>query len=173
MGRIRTFLELGLASGAALGILAITLPQFLGSEANAGPSGTVPVVSTHTIAAAQAQSPDIAHFLGIAQFVKSPTDYGFICGLACDPANTAATGEVVSASLEGDRMEIEYSYPTADTAKTVKLIGKLNSDGVFKGIYQNNSEDLQAEGSITFTFAADGTAQGSHDQGKGTVRIFL
>lgn len=174
MGRIRTFIELGLAGGAVLGLLGLTLPQFLGGEANAGPAGTASVVSREAIAAAPEQTLDIAHFLGIAQFVKSPTKYSFICGLTGNPDDEAAQAEVVSASLEGDLLEIEYRYPTAGTLKTGKLVGKLNSDGVFDGTYQgNNNQEIASNGDITFTFEADGTAKGSYDKGQGAIRIFL
>jgi len=197
MGRIRTFLELGLAGGAAIGIFALSRPQFLGGGVDMQPSSAVPTIGEESMAAtptrenriASQENVAIAHFLGIAQFVKSPTEYGFIC----DSASGKARGEVVSASLEGDRMEIEYRYSTSDTTtgttKIGKLIGTLNSDGVFAGIYRTSGEQTASDktttdkttsnkttavqGEITFTFAADGSAKGSSDQGKGSVQIFL
>ncbi len=189
MGRTRTFLRLGLAGGAAIGILALSSPRFLNSKGDVQPTGAVPTIAQETIADAPEQEAvtasreevaiaseegtAIAHFLGIAQFVKSPTEYGFVCNGACDTAN----GEVVSASLEGDRMEIEYRYLTAGTTQIGKLIGTLNSDGVFAGIYRVNenasSQTVSTQGDITFTFAADGTATGSTGQGKTSVQIIL
>ncbi|MEL7223729.1 MAG: hypothetical protein AAGL17_02430 [Cyanobacteria bacterium J06576_12] len=173
MGRIRTILEIGLAGGAAIGILALSLPRFLGGETSLKPSSTVPVAERKTITATAQPRPDIAHFLGIAQFIKSPTQYGFVCGVACDSANEKVQGEVVSASLEGDHMEIEYRYLAAGKAHVGKLIGTLNSDGVFAGVYRTDNNIAATQGDITFTFAADGSAKGSTNAGSRAVKIFL
>jgi len=181
MGRTRTILELGLAGGALLSILALALPQSSSPLLETKPTSVIPMASEEAVAAmtrSEAESTSqegvaIAHFLGIAQFIKSPTEYGFACGLACDPTSTDATGEVVSASLEGDRMEIEYRYLAAGITKTGRLIGTLNSDGVFAGTYQIAGTAASTQEAITFTFAADGSAKGNAGDSKTSVRIFL
>ena len=174
MKRLRTLLELGLASGATIGILALTLPRFLGGAVDVQqPTGKPPALGSDAAATVSEQGLSIAHFLGIAQFVKSPTEYSIICGAACDFADQAVTGEVVSASLEGDRMEIEYRYLTAGKANMGKLIGTLNSDGVFAGTYRIGDQAASRQGDITFTFAADGSAKGRADKGRGAVEIIL
>lgn len=173
MKRLRTLLELGLAGGATIGILALALPRSLGGEVDVQPTGTPPALDSDAAATVSEKGLSIAHFLGIAQFVKSPTEYSIICGAACDFAGQAVTGEVVSASLEGDLMEIEYRYLTAGKANMGKLIGTLNSDGVFAGTYRIGDQAASKQGDITFTFAADGSAKGRADKGRGAVEIIL
>jgi len=145
MGQARNIFDLCLAGGAIIGIMAVASPQLLSIETN---------LSSMTSAQAKGSTElvEIGHFLGIAQFVKNPTDYSFVYG--------EQTKGVTKASLVGDRMTITYQYPSQGKTITGSLNGTVNSDGVFVGSHNTKIEKEQIKGSVQFTFLSDGTAKG-------------
>ncbi len=102
---------------------------------------------------------------GITKFLRNPTLYGFACG--------EAPGEVTGASLNGNIMVIEYTYPAKDEIRAGKLVGEVTSDGQFTGTYNTRSRLGILQGNIAFAFSADGTADGNYGNGTGTAQIFL
>lgn len=156
----RVVWEIGLVGGAIAGILVVSSPQLPGAR-----------TQVHTVAMAgpnqsdSSESLDISHLIGIAQFVRNPTQYGFV--------SSEGSGKVTSASLDGEQMVIEYTYPTTDDVGTGELIGTIDSDGVFAGTYRMQAPEGLLQGDITFTFTVDGTAEGHYDNETGTTRIFL
>lgn len=171
--------ELGLASGAIAGILFIAAPPLPSISAQ------LPLSVTSSQPANVENELGLDKLLGIAQFVKNPTQYHVMCddGLA----------QITAASLTGDRMTIDYSYPAVGSVKTGavrtgQLIGTVNSDGIFSGTHsvepnsldsnsgQSKSVDSQSaapQGEVTFTFSVDGTAEGKRIEGVGTTGIAL
>lgn len=155
--------ELVLASGAIAGILFITAPPLPSISAQ------LPLnLSTPQPANADAEL-GLDKLIGIAQFVQNPTQYHVV--------HEGGLRAVTAASLKGDRMTIHYRYPTTATSKTGalktgKLTGLVNSDGIFSGTHVIEDPSVQAKSvnaraagpqdDVTFTFSADGTAQG-HD----------
>ncbi|EDX85752.1 hypothetical protein S7335_3455 [Synechococcus sp. PCC 7335] len=122
------------------------------------------------IAPAQAdmqKSLPIAHLIGIAQFVKNPTDYRLAYG--------KQVAQVTSTSLEGDRMTISFKYLEvslwSSAVKTGELVGKLDSEGTFKGVFQMQQDLDPRQTTAAFAFRADGTAHAIDDSK--TTRILL
>jgi len=147
MGRARNIFDLCLAGGAVIGIVVVTSPQLLSIQPNLSPIKSAQ-------AKGSAEPVEIGHFLGIAQFVKHPTNYSFVHG--------ELTKEVTQASLVGDRMTITYQYPNQGKTITGHLNGTVNSDGVFVGSHssQITKKAKTEENNVQFTFFADGTAKG-------------
>ncbi|MEL7507312.1 MAG: hypothetical protein AAFN42_08255 [Cyanobacteria bacterium J06554_1] len=143
--------RVSLLSIALAGIIAITYSQ----------EATVQAQSQSPAVVQQADS--IAP--GVSEFLRNPTQYGFACG--------EALGEVTGTFLDGSVMVIEYTYPAKDEIRIGQLVGEVDSDGLFTGTYNTNSRLGLLQGDIAFTFAEDGTADGSYGNGTGTAQIFL
>ncbi|MEL7358453.1 MAG: hypothetical protein AAFN40_18060 [Cyanobacteria bacterium J06560_6] len=187
MGRTRNILDLAMAGGA-LAAIAILAPLQVRQERSAfqaiSPAQAVSPEVTSATQAPETEAKDnveIAHFLGIAQFVKDPTQYQWVCDTDCGSASEALEiAEITEASLEGDQMTISYGASSvadkdvdkefskrAGDTKIGQLVGTLDSNGTFAGTYQVQSAKGLDEGPVTFTFAADGTAKST----TGVVKI--
>ncbi|MGD1898518.1 MAG: hypothetical protein ACFB16_16370 [Phormidesmis sp.] len=157
MGRTRNILDLGLAIGAIAGSVAVLSPQTLWgnrdleSMTSAQAVGTAVELSVQESSIQTEKTLPLAQFLGIGQFIKTPTDYSVVVG--------DKTAKVTDASLAGDRMVIEYSYTASNKTKTGKLTGTVNGDGIFSGVYQAPAIKGIDKANATFTFEADGTAK--------------
>lgn len=167
MGRTRNILDLAMAGGAIAAIITLSLPQFRQNIS----IGTSAFGTTVAAKAVDAQEPvEIAHFLGIAQFVKNPAEYALVCDADCGGAELEFA-KITDVSLVGDQMTISYSASASDEAqspiKAGQIVGTLDSDGAFEGVYRMRSPERLDEGPVAFTFAADGTAKGS----AGTTKI--
>ncbi|MEO1445472.1 MAG: hypothetical protein AAFV46_04415 [Cyanobacteria bacterium J06635_11] len=174
--------ELALAIGAIAGILYVSSPQLLPVKAQRS-VGATPVQYIHAD-----QALGLEKLIGIAEFVKAPTQYSFV---QAEVDGGQGTGKVTGASLEGDRMTISYTYPVGNEVRTGELIGTVDSNGTFQGSFQGSddtpspvkqpqqalekqSQAKDLEGDITFSFSADGTAVGTHNGEQGfTVNFVL
>lgn len=148
---IRVLGRTSLASVALTGVIATAYSQLSTSQA-------------------QSQSPAVVQQAGtiapgVSEFLSNPTQYRFACG--------EAPGEVTGAELDGNVMTIEYTYPAGDEVRAGELVGEVNENGIFTGTYNTQSRLSLLQGNITFTFADDGTADGSYGNGAGSARIFL
>ena len=137
----------GLAVGAIASLLFTASAQF--------PAGRPRFQPAPAKASVQKSLP-LEHLIGIAQFVKNPTDYKLAYG--------KATWQVTGASLEGDRTTISYLYLDADGLETDSdksgiLVGTLDSQGIFKGVFQASHESEISTAGAAFMFHADGTAK--------------
>ncbi|MBE9061130.1 hypothetical protein [cf. Phormidesmis sp. LEGE 11477] len=136
-----------LAVGAIASILLVSSAPF-----QAGHSPLQPAAPAEATAS---KSLPIAHLIGIAQFVKNPTDYRLAYG--------DQLAQVIGASLEGDRMTISYKYLDANldanAVKIGELVGKLDSEGIFKGVFQVQHKSDGVKANAAFAFHADGTAK--------------
>lgn len=171
-----------LVVGAIAGVTAVVSTQFPPSRSSqsavAVETATAPDALAPDVLAPDVPAPDVqvtaakaddlawlGNLVGIAQFVKNPTQYRFVQG--------EAPGQVTDASLEGNVMTIAYRYPAEGEVMTGELIGTVDADGLFVGTYQAHSPKGLMEGDITMTFVADGTAEGSYGDGTGITRIVL
>lgn len=173
----RVVIELMLVVGAIAGVTAVVSTQFppnrssqsaVAVETATAPDVLVSDVPAPDVQVTAAKVDDLAwlgNLVGIAQFVKNPTQYRFVQG--------EAPGQVTDASLEGNVMTIAYRYPAEGEVMTGELIGTVDADGLFVGTYQAHSPKGLMEGDITMTFVADGTAEGSYGDGTGITRIVL
>ena len=117
--------------------------------------GQLPFQPTAMAQTSRHRSLPIEHLIGIAQFVKNPTDYRL--------AHGEQVAQVTSASLEGDRMTIHYKSLDVDLEandlRVGKLVGKLDSEGIFKGVFQTQQRSDGSKAEAAFAFLADGSAK--------------
>lgn len=155
--------ELILVAGAIAGIVTVISAQ------RPTQSSQTPTPAVIQSAKAQSNRPDslawLGNLVGVAQFVKTPTEYRFIF--------EEELGQITAASLKENIMTISFRYPTAGEVRTGELTGTVDSDGRFVGTYQTQSQAGLEKGDITLSFVADGTAKGNYENGTAATRIFL
>lgn len=151
MGRTCSILGISLTVGAIASVLSTSSAQFPSAQFSVEQSYFQP---TAPVKASVQKSLPLEHLIGIAQFVKNPTDYRLACG--------ETIGQVTSASLEGDHMVISYVHSTADNkdgGEVGKLVGTLDSKGIFRGVFEGPRTSNGAKADAIFAFHADGTAK--------------
>ena len=137
-----------LAVGAIASLLLTSSARFRVGEAQSQPATPA--------AASMNKSLPLEHLIGIAQFVKNPTDYKL--------AHGEKIAQVTSVSLEGDRMTISYAGLEASDGKTGELVGTLDSNGIFKGVFQTLQNSGSSQAGAIFAFSANGTATATNSE---------
>ncbi|MEL6161258.1 MAG: hypothetical protein AAFQ40_04365 [Cyanobacteria bacterium J06623_5] len=164
--------ELALAVGAVSGILFVVSPQIPAVNAQLPLKSSVNSLLKPSAVPAQ-DLLGLGKLVGIAQFVKNPARYHLAYG-----GNLAS---VTGATLDGDRLIIEYAYLgdglDGGEPKTGTLTGTVDSDGKFSGNYltklKSEGKIKTTQGELQFTFAADGTAAGHPSEGQEITGLFL
>lgn len=143
MGRIHNIFGTSLVVGAIASVLLASSAQFRVRQSDFQAAAPAAVRMNKSL--------PLEHLIGIAQFVKHPTDYKLAYG--------EKIGQVIGASLEGDRMTISYAHPGTSNVKTDELVGTLDSEGIFRGAFQAQQNSGVSYGDASFAFSADGTAK--------------
>ena len=160
-----------LSSAIALTACVVSAQRTLNGTLNGSPTSNSTKVIESVRLRTQKQSSGVrdmdwlANLVGVTQFVKNPTQYKLAMG--------ENLGQVTSAFLNEDVMTIDYQFLADGEVKAGELTGTVNSDGLFTGNYEMQSQNGLLKGSISLSFVADGTAEGKYDNNLIPTRLVM